>query len=1783
MAVVALFAVSCVTDTTNDLAPELGLESIKGETTLAISLKESRTHLGEKVDDLYQLHWSEGDMIAVNGTPSYPLTAEAAGTPNAVFSFDEPGVTRPYYIVYPAPAVMPIEEGEPAEGEGEPAEPVVPETPANLCPVTFLGVQTWEDGTFCEGAAPMYGYAKALGEDEAATAIQLQHLAGVLRIAPKGTVVLKSITVKSESGAIAGPFMVDCLTGKLTAQEGSTNIVTVDLGAGLSLDPAVATPIYVTVPNGNYGTFLITLHTDEDRMTVKFSSDVKPIAAGVVREFGEFTYSPNTLDSENADFLIDSEEALVEFARIASTFYPRASAKVVADINMANLTEEQLKLFPIKSFGAYSFDGGSAEGYTISNLTTPLFETTAAHIKNLKLTDVNIVETKRLHVGAVACDFHGTLENCEATGTLVYNNTEFSAADIETTANKANGLVNVGGMIGQCGTGVVKNSTNYVNVVIKALGTEEIGANMAAGGIAGGAHTVSEFINAINRGNVTIGNPDGADSEPCAIPSLIHVGGVLGRLIEYTADHYVKTMTGCYNYGTLSTTKNFVGSHELMMAGMTPRMGSYIEDFSNNHNHGTIAHNGTSTAPVYLAGMVSYRNWSAISGCTNNAPIYCAGQCSSLYIGGILGQDMSHTITDCTNNAEGKLYMTADCVVTYGVNIGGIAGGGSNADYPNGHATKREIPMKNCHNYAEIYSSGKVALGETDNNDLLLAGVIAGVIYNTIEGCTNTGNIYFDGTLGDGAASDNELHIGGITANTPNAKSIIKGCTNSGKLENKGIHEKLEMGGIVANGHSGTIENCTNSGDICTSGAASKTHNMAGIAADGGSGVIKGCTNTGDVYISAVINNLYAGGISTYSLSGEGEISGCTNEGDIYVAKGAGSNTTYLAGILAVSLNGAEAKIDDCTNSGNIYNAGTVSKAFYAGGLVGGNVIGTLTGSTNSGEVKNIGTAKSTMALGGIVGNYVRGTISGCNNTGLVSNSGTTSSTINLGGIIAGAVFGTISDCENSGEVVNSQQANAALYLGGIAGNIVKSGKYIFDKDKGEEDVAGTVTGCNNSGPVSNSGAASVTINIGGIIAGEVSGPVSDCDNSKAVSNSGDVTTTLNIGGIVGGVVSNTITDCENSGAISNSGVITDVTGLGGIVGSYVTAGGVSGCTNKGTLTHSGEAKKNLNIGGVVAMGTKVTVSNCHNEGAITHSGKSKASMLISGIVNNNGDYCDSNGIITGCTNKGAITVGNETTAITGRFYVAGISAYTKARIDNCENKAEGDILIQNITTSNTCFAGGITAQCHISAVDSPENKWENNHNKGDVALKKITTNVSGNNAMNVGGLAGNMTATGTITAENRTQWNNCTNEGKISTEDYASNVFSSKHGRILIAGCFGTAYAGWDFVNCHNKGEVDVKVKMNSNVFVGGLMGYWANCAVTNITCKIENCSNSGAITATSATPATAATSGGEGLLAGGIIGQTYMDNAKFATQTMQLTDVSNTGAIKVAGNSFNDASRHIAGGIAAYYYTYGTFTRCHNAGSVTFEPTEGSTAKTVRVAGITADSFPKNNTGKETHLVDCTNFGDISVKPYTVASGGTLYAGGLVGAAPNTNNIIHKSTNSGNKGVVSVDGVDASAGELYVGGLYGGTAETTEMFFGTNVNIGDVKVTNTTVGTKNYIGGIIGSTTIKVSGAKCYCDIQAPDGANRGWIMGTARTSAITATDCGIKARAGMIYDEAMDGYIPGPAKFNESTFFNFIYGGTTDWAGVENYDGCYYLETDPTVEKVTAPAAPEDTEEK
>ena len=126
LAVVAMVAVSCTTDTTEDLG--VGLGNNDGLTEISLSLEESRTQLGEKAGDLYPLYWSEGDQISINGVESNALSVSGN---SATATFTIPGtLNAPYCIAYPAAA------------EGK---------------VRFADQQSYTEGTFSNGASTMYG------------------------------------------------------------------------------------------------------------------------------------------------------------------------------------------------------------------------------------------------------------------------------------------------------------------------------------------------------------------------------------------------------------------------------------------------------------------------------------------------------------------------------------------------------------------------------------------------------------------------------------------------------------------------------------------------------------------------------------------------------------------------------------------------------------------------------------------------------------------------------------------------------------------------------------------------------------------------------------------------------------------------------------------------------------------------------------------------------------------------------------------------------------------------------------------------------------------------------------------------------------------------------------------------------------------------------------------------------------------------------------------------------------------------------------------------------------------------------------------------------------------------------------------------------------------------------------------------------------------------------------------------------------------------------------------
>ena len=78
--------------------------------------------------------------------------------------------------------------------------------------------------------------------------------------------------------------------------------------------------------------------------------------------------------------------------------------------------------------------------------------------------------------------------------------------------------------------------------------------------------------------------------------------------------------------------------------------------------------------------------------------------------------------------------------------------------------------------------------------------------------------------------------------------------------------------------------------------------------------------------------------------------------------------------------------------------------------------------------------------------------------------------------------------------------------------------------------------------------------------------------------------------------------------------------------------------------------------------------------------------------------------------------------------------------------------------------------------------------------------------------------------------------------------------------------------------------------------------------------------------------------------------------------------------------------------------------------------------------------------------------------------------------------------------------------------------------------------------------------------------DNMNIGMILGTPRTSSIYVSNCKVGGTA-FQYDNEDESIKP--LKLTADNFHQFIYGGNTNWTGIDNYDGCTFLAEKPTFE--------------
>ena len=1230
MAVVAgMFAFSCVTDTTEDLG--VNIQGGEKVTEVTLSLEAARTHIGEKdAKGEYPLYWSEGDAISVNGVVSNPLEGIGTEAATALFKFNE-SVTTPLCVVYPASAAQIAEEGE---GEGEVTEP----TPVTAYPVNFLATQPYTVGTFAPQAAPMYGYAAELPEG----GIQMQHLTGVLRfaIAGNGEKVTK-ITVLSQNGKIAGAFTVDCTNGTLTADASASNAVNVTFAEPLVLG-AEATPVYVTVPSGSYGTFMITITTEAlEKMTVKFNSDVKPINAGVVREFKPFTFEANTNDAEDV-FIIDSEEALIEFARIAGTFYPRTSAKVTATLDMSGYDWK-----PIENFGAFEFDGGKVEGYTINGLKAPLFATTNANISNVALTGIDYEVTDLAHSGAIACTLNGgSLNNCSAAGKININNTTLA----EATGNYA-GICHAG-LVGYVSAAIVTNCTNDIDITVTSVGAPALEVGAAIGGIVGCASDNCSFNNLTNDGDLTYVGTNKKGN--------MYISGVVGKNSDAAGQDFI-AFSNCTNNGAISTAKDSESANDILLTGITGRLEAADVVCDNLVNNGAITHNGK-CGYFRGAGIVAYKASGSFTNCSNSKPISISSTGSvtnSLYLSGLFSDTVTaKTMDECHNT--GDISVNSTFTMTGIAYLSGVAVGvsGKLADVP----SVTDCSNRGAISFVGVTNETYSASGSGNNERICLGGVFYLANHGNFERCYNyesatitakpvswasrimVGGLfgYCGDILGDDSTETQTLTF----KNSYNEAAIVVAPTVSA--------ESASIGGISAECYSKTKE---------VYHKFESTHNKGSITVTG-------------KYVSS--GNPRVGGYIGVENTTNVELKLCNNEGNITVTT-TETAQPQVGGFIGADTNKGSLSIIQCENKAAIANSGLVTNSIYLGGFIG---------------LKS--TAKPT-------------TISGSKNTGSVTLSGEqtpgASKSIRyfVGGFLGAATSGTstvtISNCTNGDEndtthtkgTVTAGATNSSSVVAGIVassiGNI-------------------SITGCKNYGTVSHVGAyagnASESQNYGCYVGGIMGSNTYDRAGVASISNcenAGIVNVNVNtfrcrpeIGGIVGrffAVEDNQVTSCKNSGTVSvtSANKIPKETSIGGIIGT-LSGGQLVNCENTktGEVVFGFETGTNLNVAGIAGStnGYGANISYCKNNGAVKQTKKANSTTQIGGIVG----YAYSFGSFTYCENHGPLTVLGG-----GTFGVGGIVGYARYQnpdapgiIEYCYNDA-------NLTfggSASNYYAGGL-------------------------------------------------------------------------------------------------------------------------------------------------------------------------------------------------------------------------------------------------------------------------------------------------------------------------------------------------------------------------------------------------------------------------------------------------------------------------------------------------------------
>ena len=1201
MAVVALVAVSCTTDTTQDLGVSVGND---GLTQISLSLEQSRTQLGEKAGELYPLLWSEGDQISINGVASTALSADAAGAATATFSVAG-SPAKPYCIAYPAAAA------------GQ---------------VVFATEQTHTEGTFASGVATMYAYA------EDGLGVSLNHLTGVLKIGVTGSAKLVLAQISNVNRKpIAGAFDFDFEKGEATATAASKEVINYSFGEGIQLS-SEPTYIHAVVPAGEYGELYVTLYDAEGGVmyaTIK-TDETKPLVAGKVREFSNSIVYAAT----DSLFVVKDVASLKAFAEQAATL--EKDVLFVADVDMSGEAWT-----PIEGY-AKTVRGN---GYAIKGLTAPLFGVTNASIKGLHLRDVVLNSNNAARYGAFACEVVAiseeapVIESCSVSGTFTIENTEYTGLAHTLTNQKYSNLdskaaeMAYGGIVGLSRGINIVDCVNNAAITVKQIAKMEndIDVVPSIGGITGNAFYVkvgdvelnTHLTGCVNNADILYQDKSCNNETWRVIPA---VGGISGGTYHHTVlvkgeKEEFATFHNCNNYGDITfqavgggQNQDTQGHPNTHVAGIVAR-GGYMGAYNCN-NYGAITLDGH-FKQTYSGGVCGASYYANLDNCHNFGAVTMTEKSTfwGLMIAGISGNnyntgDFVHLTNNCSNNAPITILGSTAANATKGMyhyRVGGCEGFGRGLA---SNLTNNKEGVITC--------KGTVKMMNTNFKGCEIGGITA---YRTTRGWSAVKNyadinVDLNYSMLDGVADtntvvdDRALYIGAIIGYT---SQRTVDSENKGNVTVKGTYncESLFVSGAVGYGNVGA--NTVNHGkitlddNISVDGGRTYVGGVCG-ANDYGAKDITGVENHGNVYVGGSHYSIWLGGVFAHNRAA---FTGAKNYGEVKLAVSQATNGVHMGGLGA--------------NFTRFYYK-EASKAITTGDAA----YGFLTDCENHGEVVVALKAQITGSLnvGGVVKQGQQDMI-GCVNYGNISvNGGGSVNSTYLAGLVLSNSAEPRENCYNKGKITidnytigGASSTGSDLFIGGICYSGGSNTPFTNVHNEGDIEVGKNVTVAN-------------CLRIGGFICN-----VETADKTNVItncSNSGDITVyatnSVNSNGVmrIGGFISqHQKGTLKLSGTIKNSGNINFAgkqsraigTSIGGIFGGNDDAGSISADSyavllNEGTVAFTGETVQQFYIGGIAAFVAKYAIPatvKLINTGDVVATGKCGAGLesncVVSGLI----------------------------------------------------------------------------------------------------------------------------------------------------------------------------------------------------------------------------------------------------------------------------------------------------------------------------------------------------------------------------------------------------------------------------------------------------------------------------------------------------------------------------------------------------------------------------------------